>query len=190
MSNEKNTDNLTNDDKEFIINLSKEMSSQDNRGTAPPFGLTIMQDYERLLPEGYDGQISCYWLDHEATFYNIEELKSFITENHEEDDLPKAEKEILEMESLYDLRDTSTANELSMTIVDTKTELEIREHGFNFFLTEKAYKEHLRCNRHNLSNPKSYGVHLYRNEEMETLYKIIHKLAKELSVNKNKQNKD
>ena len=54
---------------------------------------------------------------------------------------------------------------------------EVETRDFNFFLTEKAYNEHIRINRHNLRNPKSYGVHCYRNEEMKTLYEIIHKLS-------------
>jgi hypothetical protein len=49
----------------------------------------------------------------------------------------------------------------------------------NFFLTEKAAKEYIEKNKHNLNNPGTYGIHLYRNPEMQRLYKFILSIKKD-----------
>ena len=45
--------NLTKEEKDFIINLSHEMKTQDNRCTAQPYGLTILQDRESPIQADY-----------------------------------------------------------------------------------------------------------------------------------------
>lgn len=43
----------------------------------------------------------------------------------------------------------------------------------NVFLTNRAYKKHIECNGHNLSNPQSYLFHAFRNPEMDKLIGFI-----------------
>jgi hypothetical protein len=62
----------------------------------------------------------------------------------------------------------------------------------NVFLTDKGYEEHLKINRHNLRDYHSYGIHAFRNREVESLFSLIdtcieqqqelNKLGKVLSV--------
>ena len=54
-----------------------------------------------------------------------------------------------------------------------KVNVDIRHKYSNCFLTFKAYEDHIRKNRHNLNNPKSYLFHAFRNKEMEMIFKFL-----------------
>ncbi|MFA5669884.1 MAG: hypothetical protein WCX83_00340 [Candidatus Cloacimonas sp.] len=82
-----------------------------------------------------------------------------------------------EHDSLYSLQDSYEASQLNVEVYNISREHEANENNANFFLTEKAYHDHIRRNGHNLNEPQSYGIHLYRNAEIEKLYEIIHKIA-------------
>ena len=46
----------------------------------------------------------------------------------------------------------------------------------NSFLTEKACREHIECNRHHYRNPVDYLNYAFRNPEMEKLLRILSKI--------------
>ena len=55
--------------------------------------------------------------------------------------------------------------------------LGIFEYVFNnSFLTEKACREHIECNRHHYRNPVDYLNYAFRNPEMEKLLRILSKI--------------
>ena len=47
----------------------------------------------------------------------------------------------------------------------------------NAFFTEKAAREHIRINGHNLNEPRTYVNHAYRNPEMELIIKFLRSLT-------------
>lgn len=176
---------LSTDDKEFIKNLSNEMNTQDTRCTAQPYALVVQQQNTRIVPEGYSDLISCYWEESEYDDWDdfISEIKEFYCYGTPDLDLDKHKgiETIIQMTGFSELKDSYEATEIEATVHYIKKEQEFKEHGINFFFTEKAYSQHIKENGHNLGcNPTSYGIHLHRNKEMEQLIEIVHKLAKGL----------
>lgn len=176
---------LSNEQKEFIINLSNEMNTQDTRCTASPYGLLLMEENTRVIPEGYGGECFAYW--NESEYDCIDELKQDIKEYYEyesesfnDDEMSSHVFGVLECNTLESLEHDFDASQLEISIHYVIKEQEIKPMSANFFLTEKGYEDYLRRNRHNLNKPSSWGIHLYRNTEIEKLYEIIHILAKDL----------
>jgi len=171
---------LTKEEIKFIKDLSYEMKTQNNRGTAQPFCLMLEEEVERIIPEGFEDDFCIRWQD--ETYYrnDFDKLKNELLECFSDD------KEIVEEVELFNsfeqIADWGNYNGVRPELQSFyyKREHEVISNTANFFLTEKAYNEHLRVNKHNLNNPRAYGVHLYRNLEMEELFKIVHKLADSL----------
>ena len=177
---------LLNDEQiKFIKDLSHEMNTQDTRCTAQPYALVLREEVTRLVPDGYGDILSCYWNDEEYHEWDdfITDLKEYYEYGNKgfNDYVVKDElNAIFEMNSFYDLKDTFQADQIEVNIQNVETNQEINESGVNFFLTEKAYHDHIKRNGHNLNKPDSYGIHLYRNKEMDNLIEIIHTLAKNI----------
>lgn len=181
---------MTKEHKDFIINLSTEMKTQNNRGTAQPFALTLTEEHTSLVPEGYGDDVEAYW--NESRYDNIEDLRTDLEEyyfDNESSTVKQCMETVYDYNSLNELKDTFEADILEINIQYIETKDIIPTMNTNFFLTEKAYHEHIRVNGHNLNKPKSWGIHLFRNEEMSKLYEVIHSLAEELkekeSINAN-----
>ena len=176
---------LSDTDIEFIKNLSSEMNTQDTRATAQPFALVIREEVTRLVPEGYSDILSCFWNETEYAEWDdfINDLKEYYeygTEAFDDCTIQDELSEIFDMASFYDLDNTYQAGKIEANIQHITQEQELKEHGVNFFLTEKAYHQHIKVNGHNLNKPDSYGIHLYKNDEMQQLIDVVHKLAKVL----------
>ena len=170
---------LSKDDVDFIKNLSKEMRTQDNLGTSSPYGILLTQ--REFTSENHDDseEYTFYLLDGEE--FDLEEACEYVLENWEED-LSEEDKSILREglgpKSYVDFSLNSILEDHGFKEKTGYKRNKATEHNTNFFLTKKAYDIHVACNRHNLSNPQPYVKHLHRNEEMERLMEIIHKLAK------------
>ena len=148
----------------FLSNLSKEIKSQDNRATAPPYFFQVQEDEEIAVPKGCGEE--AWACDGEICLRTEEDIKNAIFEwkgwesgNHEDEELFK-KLDYLDIERIL--------NENYK-----KVNVEIREKYSNCFLTFKAYQEHVSCNAHNLNNPKSYLFHAYRNSELDMLFKFL-----------------
>ena len=168
--------NLSKEDQEFINNLSHEMKIQDNRSTAQPFGLTIISTREETRPEGVGGYN--LYRRNDETFYkdDFASFKEDLLEEYENKDFIITR--INACNSFSDLeRDWELWNELEIESFDYDLVEDVSKMDFNFFLTEKACNDHIAKNRYHYRDPKSYGVCLIRNPEIERLYSIIHKLA-------------
>lgn len=173
---------LNKEDQEFIKNLSHEMKTQDNRFTAQPYALVVRQEVQNLLPIEYSEGIFTLYDHGAAEEYRewdewIDSIRPDDEDNFRDDKYKENFKEAIELGSFEEMKDSELEDFFEVSINAVKYNQEIKENSFNLFLTEKAYDEHLRVNRHNLVKPDSYGVHLFRNPEMEKLYNVIHKLA-------------
>ena len=78
------------------------------------------------------------------------------------------------------MEDEQLMDELDMKCFDCNIDHEVSLNRFNFFLTEKAAKEYIEKDRHNLRKVKTYGVYLYKNDEMLNVINILKKIGKEL----------
>lgn len=163
----------TQEDIEFIKNLSHEMKTQDNRMTAQPFGLILLQEVEEVRPNGFgDDYVAVHDCEH---YYSFKDLVNGLEDYYGCDNVVLGD-----VKSLWELQGTTEAQQYDIDIYAYERTSVPKKMQSNFFITEKAYNEYIEKDGHNLNNPKSFGIHLTRNNEMQTLYKIIHKLAEGL----------
>ncbi len=171
---------LSSEDIAFIKNLSNEINTQDNRCTAKPFTYRIQQSQKVIsLDSSQYNNIGItidddYYDDIEDCFEYVEEC---VNEENESDDYYVQIKTKSELEDYLD--------ELGKDYNYYSWQYEDRlcsssQGGTNCFLTEKACEDFIKSNSHNLSNPKSYVVHEFRNNEMKQFIELVHKLAKVL----------
>jgi len=176
---------LSKDQIDFIKNLSHEMKTQDNMDTAQPFAFLLTTEQKEYRPDGIAEDNFDIIYDGEA--YSLEDFADNILqhiEDYEIDNVDRLREELKNSNCIetvelwlikYELSDEFVFEILNYELVQDCT-----KHNTNFFLTKKAYDEHIRLNGHNLNNPKLNGKCLSRNPEMEKLYEIIHKLAEVL----------
>lgn len=55
----------------------------------------------------------------------------------------------------------------------TKCYIDYYEDTVNVFLTDQGYKDHLKINGHNIGKHDTFGIHAFRNKEIESLYNLI-----------------
>ena len=169
------------EDISFILNLSKEMKTQDNRCTANPYAFVIGQKRRQSIGYENASDFMIYW--NEDTYDTTREFINSLSKHYSSDhDIFKV---IDNMDSLSfdDFKDNEyEINQLledSMSVIGYETieDYSSNLYGGNFFLTGKSAEQYIKTNSHNLTKPFTYGIHLYKNQEMEDLYSIIHKLA-------------
>ena len=173
---------LTKDDLQFLKELANEYATQSNRGTAFPYAIALQEEKmaANFHNEGehtnlYDNDGDCVWDSQYSNESNLEGIISWL-----DLDLSIAElsNEILRVTS-YTPNDESVRDwleEQGKEVDAMNYDLE-HQYNSNLFFTESGYESHIKQNRHNLSNPRSYGVYLNRNSQMERLLRIIMKFS-------------
>ena len=144
---------------QFLKDLIHEIDTQDNRATANPILYTIHEKVERDRATGR-GTVKYY--DGEESIIDEDEVWE-LAKDHGLEDEPF--EDILE--------------QLKLEPLDIETTWEVSSFNTNVFLTEKACRQHIRINGHNLNEPKIHVSHAFRNPEMEDLFKAIREIAKE-----------
>lgn len=148
----------------FLMDLSKEINTQNHRGTAMPYFFQVQTKHQIAVPEG-NGNVA--W--------------------HYDGTLIETTEEIIQ--AIYDYRDgcltKKAIKEMSIWLLESEMELagynkvnydyELRLE--NSFLTEKACLQHIKDNKHNLSQPNDYLSYASRNPQMEKLLKFIIELT-------------
>ena len=164
---------ITDDMYNSLLNISKELNTQDSRGTAMPYFFQIQtDDYIYNQEEGEK-----VWI---ADGYDIgteEEIKEAILECKGWENLP---------DDVADERYNSLSSfekEKILTENFYKTYRKKVHNYENAFFTEKAIKEHIRLNNHRYNNPIVYLQYATRNPEMETIMKFLCELAKDKTEN-------
>ncbi len=169
---------------DFVKNLSHEMKTQDNRSTANPYALVIGQKERQVTDYENASEKAVHWSECNYNSYEefIEALEEYYWEDNESHPVLDYIKEN-DIEDIDDLR--ISEYDINKLIDDpisvygyvTVDDFSSNAYGGNFFLTDKSAKQYVQSNRHNLREPFTYGIHLYRNREMEKLYEVIHKIA-------------
>lgn len=148
---------VTDEMHEFLMNLSKELNTQDHRGTAMPYIFQIQTQEEVPAVEG-NGK--------EAWMYDGSKIET-------EEEITAA---IAEYKGL-EISDVTTDNYERENILEEagyrKINYEIKEVLQNAFLTSKACDEHIKANAYHYDTPVNYLSHSFRNPELETLIKFI-----------------
>ena len=176
---------LTEEDIKFIKNLSHEIKTQDTRATAQPYGLTITQEKIVRKDEGCGSELACEWNGEMYAEYEWPQFLQDIEEYYDRDEyigtlLEKVLSLIQDMKGFQELRDTNEAEYIEADVYEVDIEQVVDPMKFNFFLTEKAAYEYIENDKHNLRNPKTFGVYLKKNDEMLKLLEVIHKIADSL----------
>lgn len=155
----------------FLIELSKEMNTQDNRATADPFYYTIQVDEEVVVAEGYGDDIVYY--KEEFKIRTEEEAIGYLANYIYDCELFQVEDRLRDESnySWYDVWDK--LEELNFTKFDVRTEH--RHKGF--FLTESECNNHIKANAHHYDNPVSYVEHAWRAPKVEQLFKFLKELT-------------
>lgn len=156
---------------DFIKNLSNEIKAQDNRGTSSPYSYRVQQSvrvYDTCAGHYRNTGISICG----EAFDDIEDAIEYMDDEGE-----------FELRGLDDLIEYLDREGIEYYTYSWQMEDRLCygfQGGANTFLTKKACIQYIESNKHNLSNPQSYVVGEYRNPEMEKLYEIIHNMAEVL----------
>jgi hypothetical protein len=136
--------------------IGTRLKMQDNASTANPYIIALQQKIERIVPDTmeYDRR-KVYDPEWSQSFSSIEEWEKTMKEHgYEDEDIKKRRREI--------------------TDYYVKDEWEDR----NWFFTYEGYEEHLRLNRHNYGEVRSYIYHCFRNPEMKAIWDLLVSRAK------------
>ena len=155
---------VTDDMYEFLMDLSKELNTQNHRCTATPYFFQIQETKEIPTAEGNGETV---WVcDGEICLRTDEDIKAAVFEYKEwnlesEEDNKKFEElyeyEIEEiLENNYNKYDITTENVYT-----------------NAFLTEKACKQHIKANSYHYKQPQYFLTHAFRNPELEKVFEFL-----------------
>jgi hypothetical protein len=149
---------ITDETVEFLKSLHETIATQDNRSTAKPIFFTVRKFVNVAVPEGC-GDKEMYFDNHDVEQYTLEE----------------AIARAVELEIDFDKYVEDRCHKY-----DAKEE----ERYEGFFLTEEGYRKHVKLNGHNIAREcnrfDSYVDHVYRNPELESLFKAIEEIGGQL----------
>ena len=152
-----------------LIETSKLMRSQDNRGTQYP--LFVVHEYLQVVKaQGCGGQTEYCSNDGEHTL-TPDQYDAIETAQDEENSESVAELlEELGFDNLYDI----DLNEYRAIEFDMEWVMSDRA---GFFFTEKACHDHIESNHYHYTKPRSYVISAWRNYEMQEVMQMILKLT-------------
>lgn len=153
---------------DFLINLSKEIKTQDSRATRSPYYFQVQEDEEICVPDGCGEEV--WVMDGGVCLRTEEDIKEAVFEWYGW--TIGNQKHESEYKTLLDATIEDVLRENYR-----KVNIDIKHKYDNCFFTLKAYEEHLSQNRHNLNNPKSFLFHAYRNSEMDMIFKFLEHLT-------------
>jgi hypothetical protein len=148
-----------------LIELSKELNTQDHRATAMPYFFQIRTQKEVAVPEGCGTE--CWVLD-DSKIETAEEINN----------------------EIFDYKDGNVSLDFITKLNDwekeailegagwRKVNYDFVDHFENAFLTAKACKEHIQSNKHHYDYPVDYLSHAFRNPELELVLKFLCELTK------------
>jgi len=143
---------------DFIKNLVHEIETQDNRSTRLPILYVIKETTREYGIEEDYGAEGFEWVKDSET-YTWDEVVESVREQIEDDSFDVTEEDA----SMEGFKKVFYRN--------------IERLSHNFFFTEKAAKEHLRINGHNLTKPQDYVIHSFRNDEIESVIEAMKEIV-------------
>jgi len=167
--------NLTDNEYDLLMSLSKELQEQDNDWQAFPYfweprsTKTVLgtEDDNPIIYSSNAGETLSL---KDYAEYNEEEFRRFL--RNDELNEPTDYKDILEEDWMFWL----ISYDSDISIVYEKEE-KVSEHNFSFFKSDVQH--FIKFNAHHLGlNPHTYARTFFRMDKMEKLMKLIYKLNK------------
>jgi hypothetical protein len=168
---------ITSEEVQFLMELQKEMNTQDTLGQADP-RYWVIRDYDKVYgedlddPDGYE-----IFLDGEEILtleysigdaHVIAKVKEHFLEEHEDDFEESDFDDLLDMDDLEEMLEGRGYD------VDVMEYEKIPKYS-GMFLTQKAAEEHLRGNYYHYDDEATtYATTAWRNKEADMLYQILH----------------
>lgn len=159
---------ISNESYDFLMNLSKEIATQDNRATRMPYFFQVQEDEEVAVPDGCGEEV--WIMDGEVCLRTEDDIREAVFEYKDWDLDNKEHQEMYDNLLCFDIDEILKNNYW-------KANVDIKHKYSNAFFTEKACRKHIEVNRHNLNNPKTYLDHAFRNEEMDMMFKFLKEIG-------------
>jgi len=163
-----------------IEQIANEYVTQDNRVTAFPYALLVI---EEELVNSEDGEVIGIYSPNAAEMYYYDSLKPTELLQEAKDCTVDDEEMIDDLEEEFN--DISCADDLLQFYIKY-IDLDARLYTFNreyarkgeqMFLTESSAKAHIEMNGHNMKKPTTYGIHVFRNPDMILIIQDLMKKA-------------
>lgn len=162
-----------------IEQVANEYVTQSNRGTAFPYALLVI---EEELVQSEDGEVigiyspnaaEMYYYDSVTPAELLKEVKEIIDDEERNEEI---EEDFNNITFSYDLL------EFYQKYVDDDARIysfnkEYARKGEQMFLTESSANAHITMNGHNMKKPVTYGIHVFRNPDMELIIQDLMKKA-------------
>jgi hypothetical protein len=149
---------------EFLINLSNELNTQDNRCTATPYFFQIQHKKERTTAEGCGETV--WVLDGEIHLRTDEDIKKAVFKYKEWDLKNEEDKKKFDELHEYEIEEIL---ENKYQKFDVTTDYIYS----NAFLTEKACKQHIEANSHHYTEPRDFLTYAFRNPELKKVFEFL-----------------
>ena len=152
-----------------LIAISKELNSQNHRGTAMPYIFQIQDKEQVPAAEGNGIQ---GWVYDGSLIHEPDEIRLAIYQQEEWDILDQKEAN-----DKYLCLDTHDREDILEKAGYREVWFDYKETYQNAFFTSKACDEHIARNRHHYTEPVNYLSHAFRNPEMEVVLKFLCELT-------------
>ena len=154
-----------------LVELSKEMNSQDHRITAMPYIFQIQTDEIVYVPDGC-GETVWVSIDGDGVLEDAQEEKEAV-ESYKGWDTDEEKEADRKFKKLSDHEISNALESAGYRTVDRATEHKYQ----NAFFTAKACKEHIEGNVYRYRNPVDYLSYAFRNPEMELVMQFLCELT-------------
>lgn len=141
-----------------LIELSENINSQDNRGTATPYFFQIKTNEKRRVAEGCGTEC---WAYDGSTIETEKEINQAVADWLDEDVESVKSKSEYEKEGILEKAGWQRMN------------YDYEEKFQNAFLTEKSCKEHIKRNGYHYVEPSDYLMHAFRNPDLELVFEFL-----------------
>ena len=167
---------LSKEDIQWITELSDEMKSQNNRGTASPMVINITEEQVVTTTEDLCEDVAMF-IDGEM-YYEWEDLREYLIDYYTESNNKLFVKQVAKISSFEEFDNSEPFDDLDAQSISTRTERVVsKDSNCGVFFTAKEADNYIKNNKHNLNNPETYGSYAGRNNEMVRIFEIIHKIA-------------
>jgi len=149
-----------------LVEISKNMNAQDNRGTAYPILFQIQTNERIAVPEGCGTE---GWYKDGIILETETEVVDAINDFNNDNNMFVARFVTLESWEQEEIMEEAGWQKMNFDY----------EYKYqNAFFTEKACEEHIRLNSYHYAEPCSYVDHAFRNPEMEMVQNFLINLTK------------
>lgn len=169
---------------QFMKELNRRISTQDNRATAKPYFFVIRTEKWRVAhSEFHSGTTRDVWVDFNGdptTFLSQEEAVEWYCDNHRKVEHPGPYGDADDIAAFIRAEEELKSEAMAWFELLPRYVEEMYFEENNAFLTEEGYNEHMTLNGHNvkrMGKHHTYLKHAFRNPEMDSLFRAIKEIG-------------